>query len=208
MLPVCTWGWDTSWILGSFPCPASLQKPDCLSLESPSICPQHLRAHISLSTLGLCSVWSYTGCPYCCCSSRWQPLCCVQKTMFPYRYLGPLALVIFLPPLSRGSLSLWRKECDMDFPFTAGHSAVSCNLTSCGPPCELPSMQQEASLKGTRSCLGSASQLSLRYLSVSGSLTQTTVTWVQPGNKYIRMTLLSLAQTELERWGGKKSKQG
>lgn len=111
-------------------------------------------------------------------------------------------------PLFQEDLSLWRKECDMDFPFMTGHSAVSCNLTSCGPPCELPSMQQEASLKGTRSCLGSASELSLRYLSVSGSLTQTTVTWVQPGNIYIRMTLLSLAQTDLERWGGKKSKQG
>lgn len=100
---MCAWGWDISWILGSFPCPASLQKPDCLSLESLSICPQHPHAHIPLSTLGLCPVWSYPGCPYCCCSSRWRPLCCVQKTMLPYRYLRPLVLVIFLPPLSRGS---------------------------------------------------------------------------------------------------------
>lgn len=201
---MCAWGWDISWILGSFPCPASLQKPDCLSLESPTICPQHPRAHIPLSTLGLCPVWSYTGCPYCCCSSRWQPLCCVQKTMLPYRYLRPLVLVIFLPPLSRGSEPL---EEGVWYGLPLYDWSLS-NLTSCGPPYELPSMQQEASLKGTRSCLGSASELSLRYLNVSGSLTQTTVTWVQPGNKYIRMTLLSLAQTDLERWGGKKSKQG
>lgn len=137
--PCAHGGGTIYWILASFPRPASLQKPDCLSLESPTICPQH--PHATSPSPRWDFVWSdltQVVLTYCCCCSCWQPLCCVQKTMLPYRYLQSLVLV-FLPPLSRGSLSLWRKECDTDFPFRAGRSAVSCNLTSCGPPCELPS---------------------------------------------------------------------
>lgn len=109
-LAACLWSWGLFWSAADAPSITALRRsefssPNIYKLPTPSWFGLGLYAHLSPPWWDFCLAWA-------CADLSWylSSRCFLSmEKLFPQSHLLPLALIIFLPPLLRKSLSLERR---------------------------------------------------------------------------------------------------